>query len=152
MSAMVDSSQIIQDIEAHNDICSKLLEIIQQENRWLSSEVASVKEAKSLGGPSQPDQGLKQTLLSSLSEHVAQIQAHPAAIKDYQQQQPAYKLPDDLSAAIGRATDLIMKMVALDRENEKWLLKKGLVPTSQIPSSIQYRPSDALKAYQRFNS
>jgi flagellar biosynthesis/type III secretory pathway chaperone len=152
MSAMVDSSQIIQDIEAHNDICSQLMEIIQQENKWLSTEPVSDEKTHDSSVNPSPDQVVKQSLLEKLSEHVAQIQAHRATIKDHQRQHPDYTIPADLSEAIGRATELIMRMVALDRENEKWLLKKGMVPNTQIPSTMQYRPIDALKAYQRFSS
>ena len=73
-------------------------------------------------------------------------------MKDHEQTHPENPIPEAIHAAIGRGTDLIMKMVALDRENEKLLLKKGMVPSNQIPSSAQYRPSDALQTYQKHSS
>ena len=141
---MVDTSQILQDIEAHNDICCQLLVVIQQENQWLSQDHTT-------DVPS-PDQAVKRTLLEQLSQQVSLIQGHRVALKDHERVHPEDPIPKEVYAAIGRGTDLIMKMVALDRENEKLLLKKGMVPSNQIPSSAQYRPSDALKTYQKHTS
>jgi hypothetical protein len=142
---MVDTSQIIQDIEVHNDLCHRLLDVIQQENQWLSQDHPS-------GAPAPPDQAAKRSLLDQLSQQVSLIQGHRVALKDHEQTNPENPIPEAIHAAIGRGTDLIMKMVALDRENEKLLLKKGMVPSNQIPSSAQYRPSDALKTYQKHSS
>jgi len=143
-SIMVDTSQIIQDIEAHNDLCHRLLDVIQQENQWLSQDHPS--------GDVAPDQAAKRSLLDQLSQQVSLIQGHRVVLKDHEQTHPENPIPEAIHAAIGRGTDLIMKMVALDRENEKLLLKKGMVPSNQIPSSAQYRPSDALKTYQKHSS
>ena len=141
---MVDTSQILRDIETHNDICCQLLVVIQQENQWLSQDHTT--------DVSSPDQAVKRTLLEQLSRQVSLIQGHRVALKDHERVHPEDPIPKEVYSAIGRGTDLIMKMVALDRENEKLLLKKGMVPSNQIPSSAQYRPSDALKTYQQHTS
>ncbi len=133
--------EILIDVEYHNGICLKLLEIIQQENRWLSSP-------KDDGSQNPPDQKLKRTLLESLSDAVAKIQGHRAALLDTTKNNPDAPKDPDVQAAIQSATDLIMKIVVIDRENEKLLMKRGMVPPENIPSSYQYRPADALKAYQ----
>ena len=138
---MINTSEILNDVEIHNDICRRLLEIIQQENRWLSS--ASEEEIP------LPDQRLKESLSQNLSRAVSKIQAHRAALNDETRLHPETQKDPKLQAAIQSATDLIMKIVVIDRENEKLLMKKGMIPPGNIPSSYQYRPSEAIKAYQQ---
>lgn len=138
---MINTSEILKDVDIHNDICRRLLEIVQQESRWLSS--ASEEE------PPLPDQRLKESLSQELSQAVSNIQAHRAALNDAAKLHPEANKDPALQTAIQSATDLIMKIVVLDRENEKLLMKKGLIPPGKIPSSYQYRPSEAIKAYQK---
>ena len=99
---MVDTSQILQDIEAHNDICCQLLVVIQQENQWLSQDHTT-------DVPS-PDQAVKRTLLTQLSQQVSLIQGHRVALKDHERVHPGDPIPKEVYSAIGRGTDLIMKM------------------------------------------
>jgi hypothetical protein len=138
---MINTSEILKDVDIHNDICRRLLEVVQQESRWLSS--ASKED------PPLPDQRLKESLSQELSQAVSNIQAHRAAMNDVAKLHPGANKDPALQTAIQSATDLIMKIVVLDRENEKLLMKKGLIPPSRIPSSYQYRPSEAIKAYQK---
>lgn len=90
----------------------------------------------------------KASLSKSLAEVVAKIQGHRAALQDASKNNPDAPKHKEIQLAIQSATDLIMKIVVIDRENEKLLMKQGMVPAESIPSSYQYRPSDALKAYQ----
>lgn len=138
---MINTSEILKDVDLHNDICRQLLDIVQQENRWLSN--ASHDEVQ------LPDQKLKETLSQNLSKAVSKIQAHRAALNDEAKRQPEGNKDPALQTAIQSATDLIMKIVVIDRENEKLLMKKGMIPPEKIPSSYQYRPSEAVKAYQQ---
>lgn len=138
---MINTSEILKDVETHNDICRQLLDIVQQENRWLSS--ASDVEAP------PPDQNLKESLSQNLSQSVSKIQAHRAALNDASKRHPETTKDPTLQTAIQSATELIMKIVVIDRENEKLLMKRGMIPPGNIPSPYQYRPSEAVKAYQR---
>ena len=97
---MVDTSQILRDIEAHNDICCQLLVVIQQENQWLSQDHTT--------DVSSPDQAVKRTLLEQLSRQVSLIQGHRVALKDHERVHPEDPIPKEVYSAIGRGTDLIM--------------------------------------------
>ena len=48
--------------------------------------------------------------------------------------------------------DLIMKIVLLDRENEQALLRRGLVPPTQLPSVNRQRPHFVAELYRRGGS
>jgi hypothetical protein len=137
---MIDLGNILRDIQTHNDICRQLLEIVQQENRWLSGDPADESREA-------PDQTLKASLSKSLTQVVEKIQLHRASLQDAAEKDPGGNRHPDIQSAIEGATDMIMKIVVLDRENEKLLMKKGMVPREKIPSSYQYRPSEALRAY-----
>ena len=45
-----------------------------------------------------------------------------------------------------------MKIVLLDRENEQALLRRGLVPTTQLPSVNRQRPHFVAELYRRGGS
>ncbi|HAO67023.1 MAG TPA: hypothetical protein DCR17_10100 [Verrucomicrobiales bacterium] len=137
----MELSEITKDVERHNGICRELLEIVQQENRWLSSSKGDASQIAA-------HQKSKTSLSKSLTEVVAKIQGHRAALQDASKNNPDAPKHKEIQSAIQSATDLIMKIVVIDRENEKLLMKQGMVPAESIPSSYQYRPSDALKAYQ----
>lgn len=137
----MELSEIIKDVECHNDICRQLLDIVQEENKWLSS-------AKMDRSQTPPDQKLKESLSKSLADAVSKIQGHRAALQDASKNNTEGSRNPEIQATIQSATDLIMKIVVIDRENEKLLMKQGMVPAENIPSSYQYRPSDVLKAYQ----
>ena len=137
----MELSEITKDVERHNGICRELLEIVQQENRWLSSSKGDASQIAA-------HQKSKTSLSKSLTEVVAKIQGHRAALQDASKNNPDAPKHKEIQLAIQSATDLIMKIVVIDRENEKLLMKQGMVPAESIPSSYQYRPSDALKAYQ----
>ena len=138
----MELSEIIKDVERHNDICRQLLDIVQQENRWLSSLKADTSQIAAL-------QKSKASLSKSLAEVVAKIQGHRAALQDASKNNPDAPKHKEIQLAIQSATDLIMKIVMLDRENEKLMLQHGMAPPDRLPSSRQNNPSAVGGLYQR---
>ena len=55
----------------------------------------------------------------------------------------------NISQLIKQNMDLIMKTVMLDRENERIMLKHGMVPPDRLPSSSQNNPGAVAGMYQR---
>jgi hypothetical protein len=45
--------------------------------------------------------------------------------------------------------DQTMKIILLDRENEQCLLRRGLVPTRELPSANRQRPNFVADLYRR---
>jgi hypothetical protein len=45
--------------------------------------------------------------------------------------------------------DITMKLIVLDRENEQGLLRRGLLPASELPSANRQRPHYVADLYKR---
>lgn len=45
--------------------------------------------------------------------------------------------------------DLVLRLIVLDRENEQWLLRRGLVPAKHLPPANRQRPHYVADLYRR---
>ena len=54
----------------------------------------------------------------------------------------------DIAGALKQSTDLIMKIVSLDRENEQLMLRNKLVPPSHLPPAQRQNPNLVAKLYK----
>ena len=55
----------------------------------------------------------------------------------------------DVQAQLRESQELVMRLLVLDRENEQAMLRRGLVPTAQLPSANRQRPHIVAKMYRK---
>jgi hypothetical protein len=93
---------------------------------------------------------LRNSLLPRLDQSYKRLKEVRLA---WQQLDPAERRRNtDVIALFRQNQDLIMKIVLLDRENEQALLRRGLVPTTQLPSVNRQRPHFVAELYRRDGS
>ena len=118
-----------------------MLAIVERENQALRSAVAF--------NPTEFHQ-LRKSLLPRLDQSYKRLKEVRLA---WQGLTPAERRRNtDVVALFRQNQDLIMKIVLLDRENEQTLLRRGLVPTTQLPSVNRQRPHFVAELYRRGGS
>ncbi len=135
---MSDKHAILATINEHNEVCRKILEFVESENRNL---VQGLTEA--LADESQAD--AKRALLGQLGLLKDRIKADRRQMES--EGQTGDDLDQDIAAKVEEGKQLIMKAVALDRENEKILLKSGRLSPGKLPSAESRRPDLVAKTY-----
>lgn len=135
---MRDGGEISEDLRAHLATCQELLGIIGRENQELRKpESASGFEFYQS----------RRSLLPRLDRSLAQLKQHRAAWQNLngaeRRQSP------EVATLIRSVQELIMKVILLDRENEQALLRRGLLPSNQLPSPHRQRPHFVAELYRR---
>ncbi len=122
-------------------ICQELLAVVERENQALRSSTAFNPAEFQLG---------RKVLLPRLDQSYKRLKEVRLA---WQQLSPAERRRNTTVVALFRQNqDLIMKIVLLDRENEQVLLRRGLIPTAQLPSVNRQRPHFVAELYRRGGS
>lgn len=121
----------------HLAVCRELLAVVQRENRALHNT--------STFDPSEFAEARK-GLISRLSQAYNSVKEVSSI---WQQLDSAERQRHvELSSLIRQNQDLIMNVVLLDRENERAMLRRGLVPTAQLPSVHRQRPNFVAELYR----
>lgn len=129
-------AQLQEDLQIHLSLCSKTLELVEAENRALRVE----------GVHRRPEfDQRRQALLPSLAHSVTKLRTHRLA---RQQSSPA-RLSDQCQGLLRQGQDVMMKIILLDRENEQAMLRRGLIPPTQLPSANRQRPHFVSDCYRR---
>ena len=135
---MSDKHAIIATINEHNEVCRKILEFVEGENRNLVQGLTDLStDAKQAEA--------KRTLLAQLGLLKERIKQDRSQLE--QEGQTGAKLDQDIAAKVEEGKRLIMKAIALDRENEKLLLKSGRLSPGTLPSHESRRPDLVAKTY-----
>ena len=124
-------------LNSHIELCGQILAVVQQEHQQLKAGAVDDIAAFQAG---------RQGMLERLTTAQEGILAHqdswtslPAAERD--------KRPD-IAKLLKESTDLIMKIVSLDRENEQLMLRHKLVPPNHLPPAERQNPSLVAKLYK----
>ena len=133
----LNSAEAEQVLRDHLALCRELLAIIERENR-------------SLHGPGPHDleefTQARKSLLPRLSQAYKKLKE--VGFTWQQLNSAERERHAELSALIRQNQDLIMKVVLLDRENEQAMLRRGLVPSAQLPSVNRQRPNYVAELYK----
>ena len=118
-------------------MCREFLAVVQRENRALQ-------------GPQPFDIREFANARKSLLLHLSQAYK---SLKEvgfvWQQLDPAERQRDiEVSSLIRQNQDVIMNVVLLDRENERTMLRRGLIPDAPLPSEIRQRPHFVADLYR----
>ncbi|MBR90087.1 MAG: hypothetical protein CMO66_02285 [Verrucomicrobiales bacterium] len=135
--AQPNLEQLAGELRAHLDLCNNILATVQHEHQQLKG--GDVKDLKTLF---QHRNGT----LEQLTVAQQKMFSHKAA---WMQLTPAEReAHPEIADLIRKNLDLIMKIVLLDRENEKLLLQNKLVPSSHLPPAGRQNPSLVAQRYQ----
>ena len=124
-------------LQAHIDLCGEVLATVQQEHQSLKTN--QVEDLTQL-------QNRRQEMLERLTTAQAGIAAHKdawGALNKAQKQ----TMPE-IGQRLKQCTDLIMKIVSLDRENEQLMLRNKLVPPGHLPPAERQNPNLVAKIYK----
>ncbi|MDP7010306.1 MAG: flagellar export chaperone FlgN [Verrucomicrobiota bacterium] len=129
--------QLADELRAHHDLCSSILDTVKQEHQQLKN--GDVKDLKNF---LKHRNGMLEKVSAAQQKMFAQKSAWLRLTPEERAGQP------EIAGLIQKNLDLIMKVVLLDRENEKLLLQNKLVPTSHLPPAGRQNPSLVAQRYK----
>ena len=129
--------QLTDKLQAHLDMCSNILATVQQEHQQLKH--GGVKDLKDF---------LKHRngMLDQVNDTQQKLFEQKAAWLRLSAEERAAE--PEIASLIQKNLDLIMKVVLIDRENEKLLLQNKLVPANHLPPAGRQNPNLVAKRYQ----
>ena len=125
------------ELQAHNSLCGEILSVIQQEHQKLKTSAVDDLAALQAGR-----QGMLERLNAAQEGILAHKEEWMRLKPEERQQRP------DIANLLKQSTDLIMKIVSLDRENEQLMLRNKLVPPSHLPPAQRQPPNLVAKMYK----
>ena len=139
---MTDSSQpnleqLANELRTHHNLCSSILVTVQHEHQQLKS--GGVKDLKDFF---KHRNGMLERINDAQQKLFAQKAAWQQLTPEERAKQP------EIAGLIQKNLDLIMKVVLLDRENEKLLLQNKLVPASRLPPAGRQNPNLVAQRYK----
>ncbi len=135
---MSDAAEMARDLRAHLALCEELLLMVEREHQMLHAP----------GGSSPKEFAqLRKNLLPRLDQSVARMRKHRM---DWQRLDPAVrKQTPEVCSLLRLNQDLSLKIILLGRENEETLLRRGMLPASQLPPAERQRPHFVSDLYRR---
>jgi len=139
---MTDSSQpnleqLANELRTHHDLCNSILSTVQHEHQQLNN--GSVKDLKKFF---MHRNGMLEQINDAQQNLFAQKSAWQQLTPEERTTQPK------IAGLIQKNLDLIMKIVLIDRENEKLMLQNKLVPPSHLPPAGRQNPSLVAQRYK----
>jgi non-ribosomal peptide synthetase component F len=126
------------DLKRHLQLCEEILALLARENQ-------------SLRDPAQPSQfeacQARKAILPQLEESVRALRSHRDAWRALSPEEK--KRHAGISQLLRQTQETIMKALALDRENEQSLLRRGLIPARHIPPASRQQPHFVADLYRR---
>ncbi len=118
----------------HHSLCREILALAERENRALRDVESAatfevVQERKTL---------------------LARLNASLLSLKDLRQKINAgASIPLETRKLAQQVQELIMRILVLDRENEQFLLRRGLIPARHVPPAARQKPHFVADLYRR---
>ena len=129
--------QLTTGLHTHHDLCNSILATVQHEHHQLKS--GSVRDLKDFFIHRN---GMLDQIKDAQQKLFAQKEAWQQLTPKERNAQP------EIASLIQKNLDLIMKVVLIDRENEKLLLQNKLVPPSHLPPAGRQNPSLVAQRYR----
>ncbi len=130
-------AQLSEDLQTHAGLCEELLLMAQNESQELGSLNPELFQRR-------------KALLPRLDISLARLRRHRTA---WLQLDPSIREQNrHIHAALQQNQQLIMRIVALQRDNEQARLRRGLLPASQLPSVNRERPHFVAELYRRYSN
>ena len=130
-------SALANELQTHISLCGEILAVVQQEHQKLKTSAVDDLAALQAG---------RQGMLERLNAAQGSILTHK---ETWTRLQPAERQQrPDITNLLKQSTDLIMKIVSLDRENEQLMLRNKLVPPNHLPPAQRQNPNLVAKMYK----
>ena len=129
--------QLANELRTHHDLCNSILSTVQHEHQQLNN--GSVKDLKKFF---MHRSGMLEQINDAQQNLFAQKSAWQQLTPEERTAQPK------IAGLIQKNLDLIMKIVLIDRENEKLMLQNKLVPPSHLPPAGRQNPSLVAQRYK----
>jgi hypothetical protein len=130
--------EIIQSLNEYLGVCQELLPATEQEGQAL----------RRAGKPSLFEfYQRKKDLLPRFNQSLDRVRKHRVTWQKLSLEERAGW--PEVGMLLRKNQDLTMKVIVLDRENEQALLRRGLVPSRQLPSTNSQRPHFVADLYRR---
>ena len=136
-SSQPNLEQLANELRTHHDLCNRILSTVQHEHQQLKS--GNVKDLKDFF---KHRNGMLEQINDAQHKLFSQKTAWQQLTAEERTAQPK------IAGLIQKNLDLIMKIVLIDRENEKLLLQNKLVPPSHLPPSGRQNPSLVAQRYR----
>ena len=135
---MSDWQDMAHSLKAHVELCERLVRLLESECRALHGDDAD---------PTEEGRRARERLLPELERSVSALRHYRLL---WQQLPPEERSRHEEIGRLARLSqELTMKVILLDRDNEQTLLRRGLVPTSQLPAANRQRPHFVAEMYRR---
>ena len=134
--AALSPADAAQALREHLALCRELLAVVEREQRALQSPESF--------SPAEFAHARKSLLprLRTAYKKLKEVGFH------WQQLHPAERSRCvEVTSLIRQNQDVMMKVILLDRGNERAMLRLGLVPALQLPSANRQRPNFVAKLY-----
>lgn len=118
----------------HHELCREILALAEKENR-------SLREAESSGTFEVVQE--RKSLLSRLNSSLLSIKNLRARVAT------GGSLPPETRKLVQQVQEMIMRILVLDRENEQFLLRRGLIPARHVPPAARQKPHFVADLYRR---
>jgi hypothetical protein len=130
--------KLAETLAAHLKWCRRALEIVSRENRVLESDQDVCWDQIKLS---------RKDLLRDLEALVQCVRKQ----RQIWEQLPAAEKArcSEVTKLLQANSDMVMRIVALDRENEQLLLRRGLLPARHLPAASRQRPHFVADLYRR---
>lgn len=125
------------ELSAHISLCGEILAIVQQEHQQLKAGTVDDLAAFQAGR-----NGMLERLDAAQQGILAHKESWTRLQPSQRQQRP------DIARLLKQSTDLILKIVSMDRENEQLMLRNKLVPPNHLPPAQRQNPSLVAKLYK----
>ena len=130
----------IHALRQHFVLCQELLSMVGRENQALHAPQPYRSEEFT---------DIRKSLLPRLNQSYKRLEEVRGS---WQRVSPAQRQQfPEMALLLRQNQDIIMKIVLLDRENEQAMLRRGLVPSTQLPSANRQRPNFVAEMYRRTN-
>lgn len=136
---MSEWQDMTSSLAVHVELCERLVRLLVNENRALQGADESDPLSEGRRG--------RESLLPELDRSVSALRHYRLLWQKLPLEQRAQFEEINRLARLGQ--DLTMKVIVLDRDNEQTLLRRGLVPASQLPSANRQRPHFVAEVYRR---
>lgn len=135
---MTEVPDIVADLRHHLALHTELLGWVERESQALRQP-----DGKS---PFDVYQARKEAL-PRLEESLARLRRHRESWMAMSAEQRA--ACPEVRNLLRQNQDLILRLIVLDRENEQWLLRRGLVPPKHLPPVNRQRPHYVADLYRK---
>ena len=126
------------DLRQHLALCQEILVLSQRENQSLRDPDTSSRFE---------GYQLRKALLPRLDESLGRLRQLRAR---WQKMSHAERLQaPEIPPLLRQTQDLVMRIIVLDRENEQFMLRRGMVPARHIPAAATQRPHFVADLYRR---